>query len=163
MTIGKTRDHRDRLEVLLGVVAEIAVERLVGGDRSGAAPDQGVTVGRGLGGGQRAGIAAGAGTVVDDEGVPDRLAGPFQHDASDHVAGAAAGKRNDHLDRPRRIALGFGCGAAQHHRQCDHRARHEPHCCLVRHGCSLGCQVLLSARLELVSVPSESAIALSSW
>src|SRR5438132_6195 len=40
----KRGDHRDRLEVLLRVVAEIAIERLVGGDRSGARSHQGIPV-----------------------------------------------------------------------------------------------------------------------
>ena len=71
---GKDRDERDRLEVLLGFVAEILVERLVDRGRARAGRHQGVAVGRGPGRRERAGIAAGARTVVDDEGLPERLA-----------------------------------------------------------------------------------------
>ena len=131
---GEDADHRDRLEILLGVIAEVLIERGVGGDRAGAGPHQGIAVGRGLGCLQRADIAAGARAVVDDEGLAQRLACPVEQDARDHVARAAAGKRNDHLDRPRRVGLRVGRGAGEDRRQNGDCAQRKPALSGCRHG-----------------------------
>ena len=110
---GEARERRDHLQVLLGVVAERFVEREIGGDRAGAAADQRVAVGRRLRAPRRAGVAAGAGAVFDDDRLPHVLRHLVEHDAADHVAGAAAGERDDHRDRLGRIALRAGDRAAE--------------------------------------------------
>jgi urocanate hydratase len=55
--------------------------------------------------GLRAGIAAGAGAIVDDERLSQRLRRALKQDSGYHVARAAARKRKDDLDRARRVTL----------------------------------------------------------
>jgi hypothetical protein len=90
------------------IVAQRLVQRHVGGDRAKAPADQRITVGRRLCPGGSSGIAAGTRAVVDDDGPPHRLRHLVEHDAADHVAGAATRKRHDIGDRPRRIFLRNG-------------------------------------------------------
>src|SRR5262245_57223952 len=66
-------DRRDRREILLRIVTEIAIERLVGGGRPGAGCDQGVAVRSCARAGERPDISSGAWPVVDNERLPDRL------------------------------------------------------------------------------------------
>jgi hypothetical protein len=80
----------------------------------------------GFGGRGGADIAAGAGTVVDHERLPDRLAHPLQQDPQHHVAGAAACESDDDLDRPCRIGLGVRGLAGHDGGEKRSRAQREP-------------------------------------
>src|SRR4051812_37510599 len=76
---GKKGAGWTRLEVLLGVVAELAIERLVGGDRAGAARHKGVAVRGRLGAHGGSDISAGARVIVDHDGLAHRLAHLVEH------------------------------------------------------------------------------------
>lgn len=103
--IGHGREQPDRREILQRIVGQLLVERLVRGQRAGGAHQQGVAVRGGVRGRRGADIAAGAGAVVDHEGLSERGRHAVEQDARDHVAGAAAGKRHEHLDRAGGIVL----------------------------------------------------------
>src|SRR5262249_34749153 len=53
---------------------------------------------------------AGAGAVVDDDRLPERLGDPFGEQAREDVRAAARRVGHDHRDRPLRIGLGRGRG-----------------------------------------------------
>ena len=72
--IGVPADQADRLEVLGRVVFEIGIERGRGAVRAHVAHHDGVAVGRRLRAAGDAGGAAGAGDVLDDELLAERLA-----------------------------------------------------------------------------------------
>ena len=102
---GEVREQRDRIQIPLGIIAEIVVERPVGGHRTGRAHHQRVAVGRCLRPRVGADIAACPRPVIDDEGLPDGPRHPLEQDAHDHVARAAARKGNDDLDGSGRVGL----------------------------------------------------------
>jgi len=91
--------ERDRAQVFLRVVGQLADQRLVGREAVGHA-DEGVAVGRGLGGGVDADHRARAGLVVDDHRLAQRLRQLRADEARDEVGGAAGGEGHDHADRP---------------------------------------------------------------
>ncbi len=62
-------DQADRREILLGVVAELLVERRVGGEDAVVAHQQRVAIGIGVLDLLGREVAAGAGPVLDDEGL----------------------------------------------------------------------------------------------
>src|SRR4029079_5757228 len=106
-------DPPDRGEVLARVIANVGIEVRPDRQSAGVAEPDGVAVGIGLR--ERAGAdsAAGAGAVVDDDLLAERLA-ELVADGADDDGGAAAGREgNDERDRPGRIVLrrrwhGFG-------------------------------------------------------
>ncbi len=161
---GEHGDERDRLEVLLHVIAEVTIERAIGGHRPRAGRDQVVAVGGGLGRSGSAVVAAGARPVVDDEGVAQLLAGAVEQDARDHVARTAARERDDHLDRPGGVGVG-ACGGAGQERRAErttkHRACGDPRRAGSIHGVSSGLAQLplnLAGRLAWnASTPSRKS------
>ncbi len=98
-------DQPDRREILARVVADVAVERRIDRERAGAAEHQRVAVGRGLRHRARGDRAAGAGAVLDDDVLAERLAHLLGDDARHHVVAAAGGVRHHQRDRPGRIIL----------------------------------------------------------
>src|SRR5947207_15994328 len=65
--------QRDWLEILLGIVTELAVERPVGRERADRAHHQRVAVRRCPGARESSDIAAGAPTIVDHEALANDL------------------------------------------------------------------------------------------
>ena len=90
-------DARDRHEAV-GVVRRLAHVRQHGERRVGA-HQEGVAVAGRLRGRLGADHAAGAGAVLDDELLPERLAELLRPGPADQVAAAARRVRNDELDR----------------------------------------------------------------
>jgi hypothetical protein len=99
------------------------------GDRvraRGGDPD-GVAVGRRLGDGIGADIAARSDAVLDHDLLADARAELLRDDARDDVRAAAGGERHDEADRPVRPSgiAGLGHGGARNRRRRQ-RDRHEP-------------------------------------
>ncbi len=133
-------DQRDGLEILRAIESELSIERLVDRDRSGAGGHQCVAVRGGFGGGEGAGVAARTRAIVDDEGLPDRLAHTVEQDARDDVARAAAGERDDDRDRPGGIGLGVGGRAGEDRRKNADRAQRNSALPISVHACSFPLQ-----------------------
>jgi hypothetical protein len=84
----------------------------------------GVAVGRRLRDHIRGGIAAGTGTVLDDDGLAERFGELLAHDAREQIDGATGHERHHDPDRLRRIGLRRGGhGAEQDKRACDQECR----------------------------------------
>ena len=98
------RHHRNRREVLFAVVGQFGIERRIGGVAR-KHHQQRVAVGFGLR--DRAGSdgAAGAGAVVDDDGLTELLADVLADQPRQNVGDASGAGRHDHLDGARRIVL----------------------------------------------------------
>jgi hypothetical protein len=90
-------EHGNRNEVVDRIVGQRLVER-GGGTLRGGQQQDGVTVGIGLGGRGGADRAAGAGAVLDHEGLADLLRHLIEHDARDGVGGVAGAHRADRHD-----------------------------------------------------------------
>ena len=122
------RDDQDRraghetdgLEVLRRVVAQVGIERGRRAVRAHVAHRDGVAVGRCLLGAGDAGGTAGAGDVLDDELLSQRLGKIFADDTGDDVGRAAGGKRYDDSHRLGGIVLGKRRGRE---RQCGGERR----------------------------------------
>jgi hypothetical protein len=84
--------------------------------RAPLADADGVAVGRGAREAADADIAAGAGDILDHQRLTERGAHRLGEDARQRVGRAAGGKRRDHGDGPRRIALRLRTADA-----CDER------------------------------------------
>ena len=110
-----SRHQADRLEVLGRIVFEIGIERGRGAVRAHVPHHDRVAVGLCLRAARDAGGAAGAGDVLDDELLTERLGIILADDAGDDVRRPARGKRHDDRDRAGRIGLG-ACGRS---RQCQ--------------------------------------------
>ena len=67
--------------------------------------------------------AAGAGRVLDDDGLAERAAHALGHDAGDGVGRTAGRERHDHGDRPRRIGLRVRGGDASKRGERDRKQR----------------------------------------
>ena len=103
--VRRAAEHRDRREILDGVVAEIALHRRVcrvGGD---VADHQRVAVRLRPRDGLRGDCAAGARDVLDDEGLAQRCAQLVGDQARDEVHATAGRLRRDDLHRPARIGV----------------------------------------------------------
>jgi len=98
------RDQHDGVEVLDRIELLARLQRYVDGKRLRAEMER-IAVGRGLRRGRGADIAAGARTVLDDDVLPPRFGELLREDAPEHVDGAAARKRNEHVHGPVGIAL----------------------------------------------------------
>jgi hypothetical protein len=117
-------DEGHRLEVVGRVVHRLGVHRIA--DRMGA--DRGeheqVAVRRGLRHPHRAGYAAAARHVLDDDGLADRLGQRRLQDARERIHRPSGRERHHHGQRPRRPLLRRGrkaCGA----KSCDGEGRAE--------------------------------------
>ena len=110
---GAGGDEADRGEILARVVADIAVERRIDGQRAGAAEPQRVAVGHALGDLAGGDAAACAATIFDHDLLAQRLA-HFLGGGPRHEVVAAAGRvGNDQGDGPARIILRAGRGREQ--------------------------------------------------
>ena len=101
--VGLGADQADRDEILLGVVVQLLVERGVGGEDAVVAHQQRVAVGSGTGDLLGGDVAAGAGPVLDDEGLVQDVLKPPADDARQHVARPARREGDQQRDRPVRI------------------------------------------------------------
>ena len=99
-------DDADRLEIGLGLVGEIGIERHRDRVRAHVAHLDGVAVRRGAHGAGRADGAAGADDVLDHDLLAERAGHVLAGDAGGDVGRAAGRERHDQGDRPRRIGLG---------------------------------------------------------
>lgn len=98
-------EQRDRLEILLGMIGELRIERHRGGVRAHVPGDQRIAViGRARGARGRGG-AAGADHVLDDDALSERLRHVSGDDARDDVGRTACRKRHDHGDAACRVGL----------------------------------------------------------
>jgi hypothetical protein len=94
-------DPRHRREIFHRVVGHVLVQAGIDGVGGHGGEQQRVAVGRPLGDELGADIAAGAGPVLDHEGLAQNFSHLRRHDAADNVGRAAGGERNDHLHRVR--------------------------------------------------------------
>jgi hypothetical protein len=96
---------------LLGdeVVVEL-VDRAIGDMRAEMAEADGVAVRGRVHGPRNADRTAGAGDVLDHDGLAERILHPLAEDAHHGIRGAAGGERHDHGDGAGRI--GFGAGGS---------------------------------------------------
>ena len=92
-------DERDRHEVLDRVVRHLRIERRIDRLRADRSHQQRVAVGRRLGDEVGAEVAAGAGLVLDDEGLAERLAELRREGAREDVGRPAGRERHDDADR----------------------------------------------------------------
>ena len=112
------RDERDRHlgdqpdggEIGLRVVQRLLVERLGLGVGADGADDEVVAVGRAVGDTLGAGLAAGAGDVLDHHLLAESFAHLRADHAAEHVGRTAGGERDHHGDRAGRIILRGGAG-----------------------------------------------------
>jgi hypothetical protein len=101
-------------QVLARVKGHLREEERVDRLDAGGADQQGVAIGRGLG--HRVGrhIAVGAGAVLNDDGLAQRLRQRLAHDARHHIGHAAGREGNDQLDGfggPGGLGMGRECQA----------------------------------------------------
>ena len=97
-------DRRDRREIAHQLVFALRHQRLIGG-LGVRHHQQRVAVGRRLGGLDRADDAAGAGAVLDHEGLAKTLLQDAADLAGGDIGRAAGAERDDHPDRPGGIVL----------------------------------------------------------
>jgi hypothetical protein len=83
------------------IVWHVAEHELVQRERGRTRHQNGIAVGRGLGGGHRPDIASSAGAVVDHELLAELVGEVLRHAAPQQVHRAAGGKRDDQHDRAR--------------------------------------------------------------
>ena len=116
--IGHDADHRDRREILDRIVDQLGVDDGVGDVRGGRRHAERVAVGRGLGDRIGADGAAGAGAVLDHDGLPEPFAELGGDQPSDHVDRRPRRQRDNHADLPAGpCILGAGVGDDGKHRQ----------------------------------------------
>ena len=105
--VGQFPGQRRRDHVAFRIVGHALVEELVDGEVADGGRADGVAVRRARGDRADADIAAGAGSVLDDEGLVENLVEPLAEDARQHVGRAAGRIRHDDLHRavgPGRLA-----------------------------------------------------------
>ena len=123
----------DRHEALERIVAGIFVHRRRH-HHARAVKQQRIAVR--LGGRRRlgAGIGAGAGTVVDDDGLSEPRRHVLDQQPRDHIVGRGGRERHDHPDRLARIGLrhGSGCAPREHGRDDDADQSHHGEYSLYR-------------------------------
>src|SRR6202011_5749505 len=91
--------------IKLRSVGEVRIKRHRGSVRAHLPELDGVAVGAGAHGSDRAGGAAGAGDILDDELLPERAREIVSDDAANNVARSAGSERNDDRYRPVRTGL----------------------------------------------------------
>jgi hypothetical protein len=96
------RSARDRREVAQRVVAELRIERRVDRHRAGVGHPQRIAVGRRLGDELGADRAAGAGLVVDHDGLPERALQLVDEQSCVRIERATGREADDDLHRPLR-------------------------------------------------------------
>ena len=113
-------DHCDRHKIPHRIVGRVLVHVHGDRERRGAAEQQRVTVGRGLGDRRGPDHGASAGPVLDQQGFAQPLLQQWLQLPCNHVEAPAGRKRNDEGDRPTRIVLrgrplqaAGGCEGAQ--------------------------------------------------
>jgi hypothetical protein len=112
--IGHPHDARDRCGVAEKIETEFVVERRVDGGRRPGGKQRIAVRGRTHDHLGRQ-VGAGAGPVLDDDGLAEMLRQPLPDQARDDVVWAAGGGRNDNAHRPRWKCL---CPRApRHHRE----------------------------------------------
>ncbi len=117
---GHVREQRDRNEVLVGVVGQLAVEKWIHHQRAVDRHQERVAVRVGLGDDLRADDRVGARPVVDDDRLAEFVGELLADEAGEEIRRPARRERDDQADRARRIGLGsgrLGCGrkAGQQH------------------------------------------------
>ncbi|MPM43662.1 hypothetical protein SDC9_90339 [bioreactor metagenome] len=113
--VGHHGQQADGREVLHRVIAQLGVQRLVGGHADGGDHD-GVAVARLLGHIVRTDVAARAGAVFHHHGLAQHAARLVAQRAGDHVHGASGRERHNPLDRlggPVRVGLRHDAGGDQ--------------------------------------------------
>ena len=96
--VGHDSDQADRREILHRVVGELGIDDGVGDVRGRGRHAERVAVGRGLGDRIGADGAAGAGAVLDHDGLPEPLAELGRDQPPDHVHRRARRQRDNHAD-----------------------------------------------------------------
>jgi len=86
------------LQVVLGTESEILVKDIVDRDRARRACQQGVAIASAVGDDFSADIAARAGAVFDDDGLPPLLSQLLGDNARQGIGCATGGERHDDLD-----------------------------------------------------------------
>ena len=126
--VGGHRRKRDRNEVLVGIVGQVLVQKLVGGEDRRRGEQDGVAVGGRLFERVDPDDAVGAGPILDDNRLRPGLAQLVRNQARDEVERAARRKRNDEFDRPIGIILGQARACAKTHERNGNRRedRQEP-------------------------------------
>ena len=119
--VGANGEHQGRLdqphhryEIRESVVSRAIIEMRVHRQRAVVHDHQGAPVRGALRGRFHADVAAGAGSIVDDDGLAQRRAELFGDPAGADVPGASRRPGRDDPDRPCRILLRLSC-----RRQCD--------------------------------------------
>ena len=92
------RDHRDRLEILHRIVERLDHSDRIEDQRTGAAEQDRVAVGRSMRDGHRADRAAGAALVLDIDGAAERRLDVLGPQPRHRIIDAARRKGNDELD-----------------------------------------------------------------
>ncbi len=124
--VGLHRNQGDRCEILQRIVADGAVEADVHGHRR-AGHRQRVAVGLGLGHGLETDVAAGAGTILDDDGLAEVFSQLLPHNAGHDVDAAARREGHHELDRFGRVVLSLHCRTEQEKKTYADRAQSFPH------------------------------------
>ena len=110
-------DQRDRREVGQRIIERLLVHRLALRLGADGAEEYGVAVRLGIGRTARAGHAARATDIFNNNGLAEQLAHLLRHDAAEHVGRAARGERDDHGHRAIGKCLrGRGAGQRQYGR-----------------------------------------------
>jgi hypothetical protein len=112
-------DDHDRGELGLRIVGHVAEHEFVQSERGRARHQDGISVGQRLGGGHRADIAGGAGTVVDHELLTELVGEVLRHAAPQQVHRAARRERDDQRDRARGPGLRARSLRARSLRMCE--------------------------------------------
>ena len=113
-------DRRDRHEVAHQLERLVRDQRFVDGVRV-RHQQQRVAVGRALGDRVGADDRAGAGAVVDDHVLPQRLLQPLCDDAAEDIGRAAGCERHDDADRASRVVLRVGGERGQRQKSATQR------------------------------------------
>jgi hypothetical protein len=103
--LGLLGDQADRLEVLLGVIAQVGIEKRRRGVRAHVAGNDRIAVGCGTRCAQRSDRSAGAADVRDHELLPKMTGEDVRDDPAGHVGRAAGREGNDNRHRSRRVVL----------------------------------------------------------
>jgi len=109
--IGPGREDGDRHKVFDRIIW-LFVNKRIDGVRY-RDNEKRIAVGCGFCGDIRSDDAAGAGAIVDEDGLSEFLPELIGDDAADHVIAAAWRKRNDQPDRTRRVVVRGGRSAPQ--------------------------------------------------
>src|SRR5262249_4004866 len=154
-TIGRARRLGDGREVTLGVVGRLGVEARIDGVARGHEQDR-VAVGRRLGGGPHAEIAARSGPVLGVELLAPFFRQLLRDQPRDHIGRPRGRERADDLDRTIGIPGALrqsGTGEQEHGAARQHAGGKAEHCVDHSHGASSGCA--LRGSLAAAPVPKD--------